>query len=551
MTPRQPSDDRALGIAALAVGVAAALPIGYLAWRTFEYGFSASVDVATSGRTLGLLWSTLKLAVAVTASSVVIAVPIAWLTVRTNLPGRQVWSIVTVLPLAIPTYVGSWAFIGALGPRGMFANLLGIESIPSIYGFWGAWASLTLFSYPYVLLTVRSAWMRLDPGLEEASRMLGRSSWHTFLKVVWPQLRPAVSSGALLVSLYSLSDFGAVAMMRYDTFTREIYLQYRGALERGASAVLGLMLVVLTVTVLTGEQRLRRREDLHRLHGSGARTPQPVELGRLRVPALAGLGLLTTLALAVPLGVISYWLVRGVRAGEPVWPAWSLISNSLSVSLLAAAVATIAALPVAMIIRRSPGRFSNVIERLSWSGYALPGIVVALALVYFGANAVPWAYQSVAMLVFAYSILFLPQAIGAVRSSLLQVTPSLEEASLLLGAQRTTTFRKVLLPLLRPGLGAGAGLVFLTTMKELPATLLLAPTGFSTLATRIWNSTSEGFLGRSAGPALALVLLSSVPMAILLTRSQQQGARRIGATGRDQPAENAKQDVPSEVRLTR
>ena len=155
------------------------------------------------------------------------------------------------------------------------------------------------------------------------------------------------------------------------------------------------------------------------------------------------------------------------------------------------------------------------------------------------------------MLVFAYSILFLPQAIGAVRSSLLQVTPSLEEASLLLGAQRTTTFRKVLLPLLRPGLGAGAGLVFLTTMKELPATLLLAPTGFSTLATRIWNSTSEGFLGRSAGPALALVLLSSVPMAILLTRSQRQGARRIGAAGRDQPAENAKQDVPSEVRLTR
>ena len=163
MTARRPSDDRALRIAALAVGVAAALPIGYLVFRTFEYGFSASVDTATSGRTLGLLWSTLKLAVAVTVSSVIIAVPIAWLTVRTNLPGRQVWSIVTVLPLAIPTYVGSWAFIGALGPRGMFANLLGIESVPSIYGFWGAWASLTIFSYPYILLTVRSALMRLDP----------------------------------------------------------------------------------------------------------------------------------------------------------------------------------------------------------------------------------------------------------------------------------------------------------------------------------------------------------------------------------------------------
>ena len=551
MAPGRTRDHAAVRVAALTVGIIAALPIGYLIWRSIEYGLAPSIDIATSSRTIGLLGSTLLLAVAVTATSVAIAIPTAWLTVRTNLIGRKVWSVVTVLPLAIPTYVGSWAMIGALGPRGMFADILGVESIPSIYGFWGAWASLTLFSYPYVLLTVRAAWIRLDPSLEEASLLLGRSSWHTFRSIVWPQLRPAVNSGALLVALYSLSDFGAVAMMRYDTFTREIYLQYRGALERGASAVLGLVLVMLTVSVLTSEQRLRKRHDMHRLHGSGARDQRLVELKRLQVPALASLGILSTLALAVPLGVISYWLVRGIQANEPVWPAWSLISNSLSVSLLAAAVATIASIPVALAIQRSPGRLANAVERLSWSGYALPGIVVALSLVYLGANVTPWAYQSLGMLIFAYSILFLPQAIGAVRSSLLQVTPSLEEASLLLGAQRFTTFRKILLPLLRPGLGAGAGLVFLTTMKELPATLLLSPTGFSTLATRIWNSTSEGFLGRSAGSALALVLLSSVPMSFLLVRNQGRVVGPRDQSIADHDTGNAKQALPSEASATR
>lgn len=543
-------DDLTVRAAALVVGAAAALPLGYLVWRTHDYGWGSAIDVATSSRSLSLLWSTLILAVAVTITTVAISLPVAWLTVRTDLPGRRIWAVLTVLPLAIPTYVGSWAIIGALGPRGMLANILSVDSIPSLYGFWGAWAALSLFSYPYVLLTVRAAWSRLDPGLEEASRMLGRSPRATFVHIVWPQLRPAVVGGSLLVALYTLSDFGAVAMMRYDTFTRAIYVQYRGALDRGAAAVLGLMLVILTIVVLSGEQRLRRRESLHRLHGSGARAPRRVELGRARWVALAGLGTLVTLSLAVPLGVIGYWLVRGLRANEPVWPGWNLMTNSLSVSLAAAAITTVAAIPVAVFARRSPGRLARIVERLSWSGYALPGIVVALALVYFGARVVPWAYQTTAMLVFAYAVLFLPQAVGAIRASLLQVTPSVEEASLLLGADRRTTFRRVLLPLLRPGLGAGAGLVFLTTMKELPATLLLSPTGFSTLATRVWNATSEGFLGRSAGPALALVLLSSVPMAVLLARNELRASRPV-APDEDHSAAKAGDADPSQLSLTR
>lgn len=540
----RPRENLTLRVLAVCVALAAALPFGYLVWRTSEYGWSSALEVATSARSLELLWSTLILAVAVTLTAVAISMPVAWLTVRSDLPGRRFWTVVTALPLAVPTYVGAWTVIGALGPRGMVAEVLGDESIPSLYGFWGAWSVLTLFSYPYVLLTVRAAWSRLDPGLEEASRVLGRTPVHTFVRVVIPQLRPAITGGALLVALYTLSDFGAVTMLRYDTFTRAIYVQYRGALDRGAAAVLGLMLVILTIAVLRGEQRLRRGESVHRLHGGGARRAAPVALGRWRAPALAGLTLLVTLSLAVPLAVIGFWLVRGMRIDEPVWPGIDLVLNSLGVSLAAAAATTAAAVPVVLLARRAPGRLARIVEGLSWSGYALPGIVVALALVFFGAAVVPVAYQTLAMLVFAYVVLFLPQAIGAVRSSVVQVTPSVEEASLLLGASRRETFRRVMLPLLRPGLTAGAGLVFLTAMKELPATLLLSPTGFGTLSTRVWNATSEGFLGRSAGPALTLVALSSVPMAFLLARSE------LRATRRDQAVSKAADAEPSQPTVT-
>ena len=258
----RPREHLTLRVLAVCVALAAALPFGYLVWRTSEYGWSSALEVATSARSLELLWSTLILAVAVTLTAVAISIPVAWLTVRSDLPGRRFWTVVTALPLAVPTYVGAWTVIGALGPRGMVAEVLGDESIPSLYGFWGAWSVLTLFSYPYVLLTVRAAWSRLDPGLEEASRVLGRTPVHTFVRVVIPQLRPAVTGGALLVALYTLSDFGAVTMLRYDTFTRAIYVQYRGALDRGAAAVLGLMLVILTIAVLRGEQRLRRGESV-------------------------------------------------------------------------------------------------------------------------------------------------------------------------------------------------------------------------------------------------------------------------------------------------
>jgi iron(III) transport system permease protein len=514
---------------ALLVGAGAALPLAYLLVRASEVGWRQAIEIATSPRALQLLVDTCLLAAAVTITAVVVAVPLAWLTVRTDLPARRFWVVATALPLAVPTYVGGYVFISAFGPRGLLQGALeplGVDRLPSIYGFRGAWLVLTLFSYPYVLLTVRASLRRLDPSIEEASRMLGRGRWSTFRRVVLPQLRPSITAGALLVALYTLSDFGAVSLLRFDSFTRAIFVQYRGSLDRSTAAVYGLVLVAVTLTVLVLEQRTRGRDRYHRLHGGGSRRVPRLALGRWRWPATALCGVLVLLAVVVPLAVVGYWFWRGTSAGEPLRLTWTLMANSVRASALGSVAAVLAAWPVAWLSVRRPGRWSLLVERLAWSGYALPGVVVALALVFFGARVVPALYQTMWMLTFAYVVLFLPQAIGAIRVSLLQVTPSLEEASRLLGAGPIATFRRVVLPLTRPGVTAAAALVFLTCMKELPATLLLAPTGYPTLATQVWNATAEAFFARAAAPAAALMLLSTLPMSLLVLREAERSPER-------------------------
>ncbi len=505
------------------VAAAALLPLVYLLMRARELGLEQVWEIATRPRTLEQLRNTLLLAVTVTATAIAIGVPLAWLTVRTNLPARRFFTIVTALPLAVPTYVGGFAYVAFLGPRGMvqgWLEPLGVERIPSIYGFWGAWLVLSLFTYPYVLLTVRAALRRLDPTPEEVSRTLGHGPWSTFRHVVLPQLRPSITAGGLLVALYTLSDFGAVSLLRFDSFTTAIYVQYRASLDRSAAAVLGLMLVAITAIVLVAELRSRNRTPLHRLHAGGGRAGRMLRLGRWRWPATFATSLLVAVALVIPVGVVIYWLVRGLEAGEPMRLTIDLAANSLKASALGALAAVLAALPVSWLAVRHRTHSSRLIEAACWAGHALPGVVVALSLVFFGARVVPDAYQTLSMLVFAYVVLFLPQAIGSIRSSLLQINPSLEEASRLLGRGPLTTLRRIVLPLARPGVLAGFALVFLTCMKELPATLLLAPTGYRTLATQVWNATAESFFGRAAAPALALIVLASLPMAFLVVRER-------------------------------
>lgn len=503
------------------VVAAVLLPLGYLVLR------AAEADLGSLGRllrirTLRLLSDSLNLAAAVTATSVLLSVTVAYLTVRTDLPGRRIWSVLTSLPLVIPSYVGAYLLAAALGPRGLLQSVLepvfGVERLPDIYGFWGAYLVLTLLSYPYVLLPVRAALRGMDPALEESARSLGQDSWGVFRRVTLPHLRPAISAGAVLVALYTLRDFGAVSIMRFTTFTRAIYIQYQSAFDRGAAAVLSLVLVALTVVLLSAELRSRRAERIYGAHENGQRPRPRIALRRWRWPALLLCGGLVGLALVLPAGILLYWLLRALQEGPDLPALLVALRNSLLASGLAAVITVAAATPLAVLAVRSPGRLSRWAERFSHLGFALPGIVIALALVFFGIRAASPLYQTLPMLLLAYLILFLPQAVGSLRTSLLQVPRSLEEAGRSLGRGPLAVFQTVTLPLVRPGLLAGAALVFLTTMKELQATLILSPFGFNTLATEVWSAVSEAFFARAAGPALLLILASSLPMAYFTLR---------------------------------
>ena len=504
----------------------------YLTLRTLGAGSDAA-DLIFSLRTLWVVWRTVALMAAVMVGCILIAAPLAWLTVRTDLTARGFWRVVTMLPLALPSYVVGFTIAVGLGPRGILQGWLEaafdpfsvtIDRIPSIYGFPGAAFTLIIISFPYVLIPIRAALWNMDTSLEESARALGRTQWQTFRSVTLPMLRPAILAGGLLAALYALSDFGAVAIMRYETFTWSIFIQYGAALNRTLAAAWSLGLIVLALAVVWGEY-IARNAGGGRYYRSGsgaARLPAPVPLGVWRWPAQAYCALVALASLGLPVAVLVYWTVRGVAAGEPLLLLWKAAANSVGVSALAAVLTVICAAPIAVLAVRYPGQFSRWLERLGFIGFALPGIVIALGLVYFGANYAPWLYQSLAMLAVAYVTLFLPAAVGSLRTSLVQVRPELEDAARSLGKTPLVVLLTITLPLVRPGILAGAALVFLLTMKELPATLILSPIGFTTLASSIWAAAQEAFFARAAAPALLLVIVSSIPLAIITMREERR-----------------------------
>jgi iron(III) transport system permease protein len=488
-----------------------ALPLVYLAVRAGTGGSDAWAILgrASTGRLVG---RTIGLAAAVSATSVLIGVPLAWLVTRTDLPLRRMWFALSVLPLAIPSYVAALALIGAFSPRGLLQQALegpfGVERLPEIYGFPGALLALTLTTVPYVFLLTAAAFRDVDPALEEAARGLGRSRTATFFTVTLPLVRPGIVAGGLIAALYTISDFGAVSLMRYDTLTRAIFTQYRSLLSREPAAVLGLLLVAITAIVLAIEIRARGRARLHRSAPGSARRAQPVALGHWRWVATAGVGLASLVLLVVPVAVLCYWLQRGIARGDdltvPVGPALS----SLLVALAAAALALAAALPVAVLSQRHASPWTRGLERGSYVSNALPGIVVALALVFLAARYLPGLYQTIPLLLVAYLVRYFPQALAGAETALGSVSPRLEEAARGLGRRPLGVIWSVTLPLMRAGLVSGATLVFLSVLRELPATLVLRPTGFDTLATEVWSATSVGRYSQAAVPALALMLVA-------------------------------------------
>lgn len=507
-------------VPAIIVTAAVMLSPLYLIVRAVEGGI-ASWDILVSQSVVDATIRTVILTSSVTASCIALAVPLAWLTARTDLPFRNAWTVLLALPLSVPSFIGGFVTVSALGPGGMLQDLLepfGVEQIPSLYGFKGAWLTLTVFTYPYIYLTVRAALKRVDPTLEEAARSLGKSPLRTFFLVNLPQLRPAVAAGGILVAMYVLSEFGAVAMLRYDTLTPLAYLQYTTSFDRNSAAVLGLPLLALAALLVALEAATRGRA---RYHAAGQQRPaKTLRLGAWRWPALALCVLVVALGLGIPVMVLVYWLVRGLAEGESTSFLSHAVINSVRASAFAALLTVVAAMPIALLSVRHPGAGSAVIERLAYMGQSLPGITVALSLVFFAANYATSVYQTLGLLVFAYAVRFLPEALGACRSALLQVNPHTEEAARGLGAGNVRVFARITVPQILPGMSAGALLAFLTCMKELQITLLLSPIGFDTLATQIWSSSREAFFTQAALPALLLVGLSAVAVLIILRREK-------------------------------
>ena len=512
-------------IPALLVGSALILPLVYLAIRTFATGESDVLDLLFRERVAAILARTVILVVSVTLASVVLAVPLAWLTTRTDIPFRRAWVVLSVLPLVIPTYVAGFVVVAALGPKGMLRNALeavfGIDRLPDIHGFSGAFLTLTFLSFPYIVLTVRGAMLRIDPAMEESSRSLGRGKWSTFAFVTLPLLRHGIAAGGLLVALYTLSDFGAVSLLRYETFTWAIFIQYESALDRTLGAGLSLVLVIFALMVVGLEFVSRGRARYHSSTSSISRPTEVVHLGRWRLVALLFCFSVVAVSLALPMSVLGYWVIRGVSAGEPFNLVWESIGNSLYISALAATIVLIASLPVASLSVRYPGPLSGLLERVGYISFALPGIAIALAFVFFGARYASALYQTTSLLLLAYLVLYLSPALGSVRSSLLQISPRIEEAARGLGNSPIRAFSSITLPIARPGLLAGWSLVFLLVMKELPATLILSPVGFNTLATSIWSAASEAFFARAALPALLLIAVSAAPLSFLMLRERR------------------------------
>lgn len=488
-----------LAVGAGVAGLLALTPLVHLAMRALEPGFEVFTQILTRPRTAELLVRSVVLAGAVTAACVVIGTLAAWLVTRTDLPGARRWAVLLALPLAVPSYVAGFSWI---------------SEWPSLAGFWGAFAVLTAVSYPYVLLPVAAALRVGDGGLEEVARSLGRRPVQVLVQVTLRRVWPAATAGGLLVALYVLSDFGAVSLMRYDAFTLGIYTSYRASFDRTPAAVLGCVLVVLAAVLTWGESRARGRAAQTVGRGA-ARPPTLVRLGAWRPVAVAAVTAVLAVSLGIPAYSLTHWIVVGTSAGVDWGDLASAAGVTVQVAALGAIVTTLLALPVGVLAARHPSRLSRVLETAAYAGHALPGVTVGLALVFVGIRLVPALYQRTPLLIVGYAVLFLPLAIGAVRSAIVAAPIRLEEVARSLGHSRLSAFARVTLPLSAPGVAAGAALVFLTVAKELPVTLMLRPTGSDTLAVQLWSLTSAGAFAAAAPYAVVLVLVAAFPTLLL------------------------------------
>lgn len=495
--------------AAVLVAAAAALPLAFLLWQVTAVSRSALVALLLRPRVGELLTNTLALVVVVTVGSVLIGGAAAWLTERTDLAGRRSWRVALVLPVAVPEFVNGYTWVSLS---------------PAVRGLWGAALVSTLSLYPLVYLPTAAMLRARRPDQDEVARSLGAGPVTVLTRVVLPQLRPALVGGAVIVALHLLGEYGAFALLRYPTFAVAIFNQYKLGFDAAGAAGLSLLLVALCLLVLAVQRRVTGAAGPGSATPGQARATRPLALGRAAAASQTGLALLAALSLGVPLYATGGWLLRGSSTTLPPASTVTVLLNTLLLGGAAAVLCTALALPVAAFAVTRPGRLGAVLEGATYVNRALPGVVVALALVFFALRTATPLYQSNALLVLAYSALFLPLAVVAVKAGLSQLPAAAPEVAESLGSRRCAVWCRVTLPLLLPTLAGAVALVFLSTVTELTATLVLHPTGVQTLATQFWVYTTGQAYG-AAAPYAGLMLVLAAGPAWLLTRQLDRAHR--------------------------
>jgi len=486
---------------AVLVSVVVLLPIVFLVVQAVQVGWAQLHQLLFRNLTAVLVWNTVSLLLVVTALCAVVGTLAAWFVERTDLPCRRLFTVLLVIPLGIPDFVVSF------GWRAIF---------PGIGGFWAAVLVMTLAVYPLVFLPVAASLRAADPAQEEVARSLGLGRLRTFWTVTVGQARLAIFGGAILVGLVVLAEFGAFEILGYRTLTTEIYSQFQVGFNEPAACALSVILVLLGALLLGSEASVRGHGRASRVGAGAARRIRPVLLGRARPAVLAGAVLLVGFALGVPVGAIIYLMVQGGNSTLP--PASLLIAtgNTFAYAAAAGLVATVAALPIALLSVRFSRRRVMALERSNMLVLAVPGLVVALSFTYVTEQFLQGRfYQTSPLLVLTYAIMFFPLAVVAVRAAVARSPVGLEEVGSSLGVRRRSVLWRVTLPLIGPGLAAAFALVFLETATELTATLVLHPTNVQTLATQFWAYESNVSYSQAAPYAGVMVLIAAVPGYVL------------------------------------
>lgn len=494
-------------MAGVVAALLTAIPLIYLLARAAAGGVDGFFDIFARPRTPTLIWNTLTLGVAVMASAVMLGVPSGFALSRIRIPARATWMVIASAPLAVPSYLAAYGLLAA---------------IPTLTGFLGSWLVLTAVTTPYVSLPVAAALRAGTTDLDDLSRSLGAPAWKAVVPGTWHQIRGATLAGALLVFLYTIADFGGVALFRFPVLTTAIYQAYGASYDRNLAASLSLLLVFLALVVVLCERQAR---------GRNARNVSQHTRGRLRLQPLtkANAVLLVVVALPAVVGAVIPVLVMITRMfTAEAWQnmEWDRLAaatlNTIVLSVGGASLGLLIALPIGLLASRYHSRFVSAIETVGYLPLALPGIVVGLSLVLFALTTIPALYQTSFLLAFAYGILFMPKAIGGIRNAVTSVPRSVEDVASTLGYTPVRRLTSVFIPMTKTSLLVAWLLIAVTAMKELPATLMLRPTGLDTLATMLWAKTDVATYGAAAPYALMLVLVTAIP-ALLLSRTERKG----------------------------